>query len=578
MGSAKLRLAGVAVALVVGAILALRKASSDEASSDVDVRSTPEHAASPTDRRVVAERSTRKDPSAPVVEIDDAPFPDGATLTIRGTVRDSSGLPIPGARVLAEAAAELPERISDGSRNEPTDADGRYVIARLDPRVPWSMQAACPRGYVASRWAKAALATSNRMDLRYDFVLARTGALDVVVLDERGAPIEHRTSVRSDASPGNEMGAAGLEPGRYRVYATAPGRAGEFRDVEVADDATTRVEFLLRPATSIAGVLLSSDGGPMRGFAVHAESSGEWLDPDEGAAWTADDGTFRIDGLRRARYVVRTRDGAAADADGPVEAPASGVVLRARADAKATFHLVYPPECSVRQRSADVNVVVVAASERGRAAVRWEYDRATLNVPSGIDAELLIDAPGCATERRAFRARPDERIDLGDVAPVALLEVSGRVVDEAGRGVPGALVIGPFNLYRRRDLADEHGSFRLGRLAPGEIVVDAHAAGFADTTTRYVVGHADPLVVVLHHGGRLLVRARSAAGARLAETAVRLVSPTGDVRTETLDAFGECATRLAAGTWRVEIEGLAVVRAEVRENATTTVLVGTGAR
>jgi len=575
----------IAATLVASAVSACLWLFLAHAGDDADPAPSPpvESAVSAAAQRPAAPLKTNAGEELPVVEIDEAPLADDATFVVRGSISDASGAPIEGARVELVTQLRGPENYGETSRAAKTGADGSYVREGLDAGAVWSAQASAD-GFAPSPCANAILATSKRREVRRDFVLARLGALDVVVLDDRGAPVAHRTWVRSTAPDrdGYDVGPSGLEPGRYRVFVSAPERAGEVRDVDVADGATTRVEFRLGPAVEISGMLLGVDGEPLSGYQVVAVAADETPPYSDHRAKTGRDGSFTVRGLRRARYEVRL-DAVGAElleftAGGGerVDAPADAVRLTARASATVRFHLVYPPGYTDAQKAEEVNVYQNFRSRRQRVAARWDYDRGAVKVPGGEDVEIEINAPDCLQFRRRVCVQPGEEFDSGDVALLPAAEISGRVVDEKGEGVPRSGVVGRFDGGPSVCGGDLEGWFRLVRLPPGEIVIVASAVGFADAAVRCTSGQTEPVIVTMRSGGRLHVRAMRADGSPFGGAALRLTVAAGDDPApvaSTLDAFGECATRVAAGRWRVEVAGCGPVDAEVREDATTSVTV-----
>jgi hypothetical protein len=73
--------------------------------------------------------------------------------------------------------------------------------------------------------------------------------------------------------------------------------------VEVADAATTRVDFEVRPELGLAGRVRTADGSPAAGVPIQAvDASGRVVSRD-----TSDQfGLYRVDGLPPGRYVIRT--------------------------------------------------------------------------------------------------------------------------------------------------------------------------------------------------------------------------------------------------------------------------------
>lgn len=527
-------------------------------------------------RRTRDSETPTPDAAESVVEVEDGAFPEGATLTIRGTVRDTAGRPIADADVSASAEDQR-FLASDPclAWSATTGDDGSYELTGLEPRLVWSLSAT-GRNMASPRDATAVVATPKRLDLRYDFVLAAYGSIDVAVLDEKGAPVDIS---RNPILVSNEAAVWGsffrpeeLAPGRYLVHATSPGRAYALCTVDVAAGVATRVEIRLEKESEIAGMLVNADGEPMRRFEVTAydvEGPSPWYLP---RATTGADGSFRIGGLRRARYDLRLDElDFAVDGGAGIDAPADGVRLQVRRGSKVTFRVVYPSDFTDTERSQEADVTRIVRGSGQRISPRWDGDDCTLRVPGGEEVELVIAQPGCVTVRRTANVRPDGILDLGAIRLDREEAVNGRVVDANGRPVRNASVLGRFGGTESRSGTDAGGWFWLIRLGPGEGVVTAIANGFAQSQATCQAGRTEPLVLTLARGGRLVVRATDAAGRPLDGAAVKVTGTGAEPEPAKLDPFGEYATRLAAGRWRVEVAGCAPVDADVREEGATTV-------
>jgi hypothetical protein len=508
------------------------------------------------------------------VEIDDAPLPEGVTGTIRGTVRDDLGQLLPEALVVAYQRCALDDIDMDRPTETHTGADGRYVFEGLDPAVVWRLTASAD-GHADAPPATAVVMSARRLDITYDLVLPRTGSIEATVLDDAGSPVPH--TVRVLPVEGDDvwgLQATGLPPGRYRVLVEVPDHAGDSRVVEVAPGETTRVEFRAAEAVEISGALVDSDGSPLRRINVVAVVADGALAPFDGTAVTAGDGSFRIGGLRRTRYRLALAD-STLFADGPeaLLAPATGVTLRLRDDAKATFRLVYPPGFPAADRSAEVSVYVDVNGTGLRPPTHWDVDQATIRVPGGKDADLVVTALHCATVCRRFRARAGELVDLGEIRPELIRDVGGRVVDSLGRPVARAVLrhgTGPFG---GRTVTADDGTFCYERLSRTGVAFDVDAAGFVPVRVD-VPDDGSPLTVTLAHGGVLWLHGETVGGAPLAGAAVR-IADTGATpwpfAPAALDDHGECAARLPPGRWKVTVAGCAPIEADVREGATTSV-------
>jgi hypothetical protein len=513
-------------------------------------------------------------PAGVSVEIDDAPLLDGATGTIRGTVRDDLGAPVQ-AMVAAWERCYMDDFDADVPTETQADAEGRYVLEGLDPGVVWRVGARAG-SHADAPPARVVLFSARRLDVTYDLVLPRNGSIETTVLDAAGSPLDHRTRILPlEREHWSELSRSDIAPGRYRVLVDVPNHAGDSRVVEVAPGETTRVEFRADEAVEISGALVDSDGSPVRKIEVVAVVADAALAPFDGTAVTQADGSFRIAGLRRTRYRLALAD-STLFADGPeaLLAPATGVTLRLRDDARATFRLVYPPGFPAADRSAEVAIVVFANGTTLRPSPRWELDKGTVRVPGGDDAELAITALHCATVYRGFRARAGELVDLGEMRPDLARDVVGRVVDSLGKPLQVAVVRCGAGAFSRRAVTGGDGAFRLERMPQSGVVLDVDAAGFVPVRVPCPDGSEAPLTVTLARGGVLWLRGETTGGAPLAGAAVRLADtagtplPFGPVA---LDDHGECAARLPPGRWRIAVAGCAPVDADVREGATTSV-------
>src|SRR5213593_2092949 len=98
-----------------------------------------------------------------------------------------------------------------------------------------------------------------------------------------------------------------LRAGHYAVAVVVPRRpiSGQWIDVRPGEETT--VQFRLETGVSLTGVVKDADGvAPVAGARVMAAANGWWADhltlPTPYSAWSAADGSFRIEGLGPARY------------------------------------------------------------------------------------------------------------------------------------------------------------------------------------------------------------------------------------------------------------------------------------
>lgn len=556
----------------------------DDAGADANSRgpdATPSAVPDAAPRRVVGTQpaqTTAADPVPAVVEIDDAPLPEGATATIRGTVRDDLGRPIVGAGVTAFMDyAFVNQDLQVPGGNATSRTDGSYAIGDLDPSIVWRLEATAD-GHVAGRTANAVALSARRLDATYDFVLTRHGSIEVTAADAAGSPVP--CTVRVVPFGGADVWGLredSVPPGRWRVLVETQGFAGESRVVQVVAGAPTRAEFRLTDEVQITGTFLDSDGAPLAKREVVAIVADASLPPYDGTAVTAADGSFRIRGLRRTLYALAPAEvDLVVDAPETVAAPASGVRLQVRDESKVTFRLVYPAGYPEADRSAEVHVVVTALGTESTPSPRWDGDTGTVRVPGGEDVGLAITVLHCLTVHRRVSVRAGELADIGDVRPEPARDIAGRVVDAHGDPVAQALVLHTEGGLGRRAVSDDGGRFTVERLPRADTTIDVEARGFVTVRVPCPVDGTYPLTVTLSPGGALWVRCETKAGEATPFAAIRLLDARGAAwpfAATSLDGHGECAVRLPPGTWRIDVAGCDPVAAEVRENATTSVRV-----
>ncbi len=579
-GSGRWIVAAVALAAVAACVwVAVSFGVDDEAPARRDAASAAaiqEAATSRRPGRAASTAASSADESA-AIEIDDEPMPQGATGRIRGVVRDDLGRPVADAWV----AAFFWRADSDDRWPEYTDTrsspDGSYAIEALEPSIVWELEAYTD-DHARVRPASAIVFAAQRLEVAIDIVLPRNGSIEVVAVDAAGSPVAHTDrvlSVKDDDTEDRDK--ASLAPGRYRVLVEAPGRAGDSRVVDVAAGERTRVEFNLDEAVEISGVVVDDQRMPVRRVEVVAVVADGALAPFDGTAETAADGSFRIGGLRRTHYRLAVADPElSADVTEPLLAPATGVTLTLRDDARVTFRLVYPSGFPASDRSAEVGIEVSAKGAHRRPSPRWDGDQGTVRVPGGEQVDLVIFVPHCEPCSRSVRARPGEVLDIGEVRPNLERDVEGTVVDASGTPIAGAMVRFGVGRFSRVSATDRLGAFLIERMPQADCVLQVEAPGFVAARVECRADDTSRLVVKLVRGGLLWVRAAAASGAPLSAAAVRVDDPSGTAwwaAPSALDGHGECAVRLAPGRWRIAVAGCAPADVDVREGATTSVRV-----
>ena len=210
-------------------------------------------------------------------EVDELEFDlELPTGRIEGVVLGPEGTPLAGQRVGVERETGLASLAGiDGRGGERTDADGRFVLARLQPGT-YALR------YGGGKYGRSVLAgvelaegeAVGGLHLR----LTRPGTLEGVVLDTDGRPVGNAAIfVRGAGGHLTERMASSVsdDEGRFVVEGVAPGEvtltartreasSAESRSVMVREDAATNVELILESGTILRVVVEDAEGSQLR--------------------------------------------------------------------------------------------------------------------------------------------------------------------------------------------------------------------------------------------------------------------------------------------------------------------------
>lgn len=247
----------------------------------------------------------------------------------------ADGRPVSGANVSYRVARE---RSTGTVQTGPTDAEGRFVLAGLDPDFTSFGVWASKQG------AQSAVADVVRADVeaqtaKVRLVLPAVGRIEGRVLLQ-GEPVPGVTVAVQDAP----WSARTSEDGAYRIWSVAPGTwqlalrspagtsVGEPRSVTVKADEVVRVDLAYEPSESdavIRGRLSGRDGQPLAGVWLGAKAKDAGGRPDPlpwhmaqlGTTVTDAQGRFELPVARPGLYrIVSGRRELRADVLTPTEA------------------------------------------------------------------------------------------------------------------------------------------------------------------------------------------------------------------------------------------------------------------
>ncbi len=465
---------------------------------------------------------------------------------VTGMVVAPDGRPVAGASVeeVGDESRMFSQLLGSGPVATTSDENGAFALSGVRPGQEIRI-AASHRDFGASEDARAR--AGEPVTLR----LAEPITIRGVVVDEAGAAISGvRVQATRAAAPDAPSDLISARPsitdaeGRYLVR-NAP--AGELTvtfdhpDYAVERVRTTSQDLgrtVLSRGGTIEGEAVDEEGKPVAGVAIHGWREG--MDPGSGrtnaSVLTDEKGRFAMRGLVEGEYQLRMWD-----------------------------QRYYSEEPKVRTGTLDARIVLRAAGKlvgrilgRGLpvagASVRAQRKEDFLGwARTGQDgtfsmAALPPDEPFDVTiEHDAFRSVTVAAVRVSDRTQDFVLqagaEVSGRVVDDRGRGVQGARVQVQVNGQHAKHVeTDATGAFTAGGLDNGQISVQLEESnrGFIPSGRTDVAAGARDVRLVATPGESIGGVVRDRAG-----------NPVRQVSLQALDGAGA----VAATTWVWQEDG-----------------------
>ncbi|HYH47061.1 MAG TPA: carboxypeptidase-like regulatory domain-containing protein, partial [Thermoanaerobaculia bacterium] len=416
----------------------------------------------------------------------------GATAAGRLTTEQGEGLA--GGTVELEREAEHRGFFDPPTalRQAAAGPDGRFELRHLPPGR-FRLTARAPGHAPAARLPVEIPAGAGRVDLG-NLALAAGAALEGRVVDERDRPLEGAAVLAVDG-PGEPPRALTGADGRFRLADLAPGRANlwvvregyiqtTLHDIAVPSGEPLAIR--LRPARVLTGQVVGPRGEPVAGAMLHrltggAGADGSGFSGSSSLAHTDAQGRFRADGLEPGPVALL------AEAPG-YRSRRLQVEIPAERDA-GPLEIALDTGAVIEGRVLAAGKPMAQAQVSAHPTVRVEVHAGTLvqtdgdgrfrlaGLAVGRHAVEVTTADG-RQAREEVEVRPGtQQLDLH--LPAA--EISGRVVDAAGRPVAAAALrlVGPRSGVIET-AAD--GSFAFRSLPPGTYLLAAShpEAGRAD--------------------------------------------------------------------------------------------------
>ncbi len=259
--------------------------------------------------------------------------------------------------------------------------------------------------------------------------LAARGVLEVEVFDFDGKQLPADVMVRSlkdssvkwlDESEGVTGRLAGLNPGTYVVEKTIPERLPLSQQVEISDGKVSRVTLKADKGATVSGKVVDSHGKPVESVIISIDGRPETV-------MSAVDGKFEWKGVKPgATEIWGLAPNGAETAHVKLSAPASEVVLTVPEVARITGRVVDEKGAPLTLFDANSESV---KTEDGRFDV--PAPNHTLDIwASGYTSVFITPAEG----------------DVGDVVMKKEPEIEGDVLDQEGKPVSGATVMGTIDM------------------------------------------------------------------------------------------------------------------------------------
>ena len=501
--------------------------------------------------------------------------------TIRGTVTDTAGTPVPGATIGVRGAGRDFSGPGMGPQGA-TDPSGAFEVAGVAPGTVevWASHPNYAEGRVSGIDVDAAKGAAEAR-----IVLTQGGRLEGSVRRRDGSPIGGAYVNIVSQAPGRSMmsgpgmlvtnaggGFVAEHVPAGRVTVTLMTRSGsayinaQGTEVDVREGETTPLELrsrdilvsgrATRAGAPLPGVRITLHGSytMMMGVGPPDEVSPPPAGPQRMTAVSGEDGGYEmiVDQPGRASVQVESVDGRTSYPTRTVEVPDADAYTLDLAFAGATITGVvvdHETEQPVPRAHVFANPKKPGSgSTGGSSGNAGEDGRFRLEVePGDYTVHAAAENYGPAVTEVSVGSSPgsDVRLVLGRG-----LTLSGKVVDVSGRGV-GGLQVRAMSLESGTDRSGggamtlPDGSFQMGGLRPVPHRVFARSEIGAFAFRTGVVPGDKELVLTLRPGGRLTIRVLGPDGQPVAQASVLVEELMLQTRT---DVQGNGELTVPAGT------------------------------
>jgi hypothetical protein len=395
--------------------------------------------------------------------------------SIRGRVLvATTEAPVAGAEVTLSSVNGL----AIGARSATTDERGAFQMDEL-PAGDYFVGAASAEWRSAERRVALEVAEEETLELLVTAATRLTGSVTSAGASCHWGEVrlEGPVSAGRALDENGSVEFLGILPGVYRADVWCEPGLELTDQIEVGLEPVTR-EWQLDRGSSVTGIATTWTGAPLAGARVEVEPIGEPSARRSVFCVSDERGAFTCSGLEPGPYECLLRENSVARSESvrvTLKQGSAPPEVALRAGPTATL--------SLRLEGADalqLGAFAVVAERKGAAplvAKRSGTDFVLEQIPLGVyEVKIEPEVPGGL--RTVELARAGAEVALSSSAPVAQA-LSGRVVDEAGNGVPDAWVrVAGASLYgalfpASAVLSDADGAFTIPGLLRGSYELSA---------------------------------------------------------------------------------------------------------
>ncbi len=411
---------------------------------------------------------------------------------VRGRVLDSKGTGVESAQIYArgfglqQVAWQWGIQPGANTNLGKSEADGSFEVSSLPPKAGWVLFAKKQpyAGVYSSPFRLAEDEKTPEVILK----LVDGATLRGKVIDSNGEPLQgaqisfwgngselagEQGSKRVGADGTFEL--TGVPAGDWTINVWMQGRQGTPKQIVDVKPGEVRegIEITIAEGVEVTGVLVDPEGKPVKNqqLMLQGLNGGAWLQ-----GRSDKEGKFAFKGAKKGRVqLIILNSGQSTKLGEPFEAPATDVRIVYEEPETATIQgrIIGPndkliPVCSVSiagvNDSRSANAFIEVSGSRGFDVMNGEFTHRVSGAPPfTVRVASARDASGKPLNLMPESKKVDDPSGTVVIKLRAGMEISGIVVDEKGKGVPGL----PLRVGETDSVTGPDGRFSVGGLRKG---------------------------------------------------------------------------------------------------------------